>query len=178
VKILAKEVGIHGEIKQTKKGEAHRRRCLIPTAGADLAGVDASMEAKRIDAGGVLRAARSVACVLSRVAVGVETPGSPGAAPSVRREGWDPIRPGRGSAGRGAGERGGIGVVAGGHRLGGRAAIVYTLIGACKRHSVDPFAYLRDVLSRLPSHCIQNLAALFPQNWKASQDAPAATSPV
>ena len=52
----------------------------------------------------------------------------------------------------------------GGHR----AAIIYTMVATCKRHGVDLFAYLRDILERLPSHSIQNLHELFPQNWKAA----------
>jgi len=52
---------------------------------------------------------------------------------------------------------------------GKRAAIIYSLIASCKRHGLDPFAYLRDILSRLPSHSIQNLPELFPSHWKAEQ---------
>ena len=55
---------------------------------------------------------------------------------------------------------------------GKRAAILYSFIASCKRHGVDPFAYLRDILSRLPSHSIQDLEALFPKNWKAAQAQP------
>lgn len=49
------------------------------------------------------------------------------------------------------------------------AAILYSLIAICKRHAVEPFAYLRDVLSHLPTHSIQQLHELFPQHWKAAQ---------
>jgi transposase len=51
------------------------------------------------------------------------------------------------------------------------AAILYSFVATCKRHGVDPFAYLRDVLQRLPSQSIQRLDELFPKNWKVSQDA-------
>jgi hypothetical protein len=54
---------------------------------------------------------------------------------------------------------------------GKRAAIIYSLIATCKRHGIDPFAYLKDVLQRLPSHSIRNLAQLFPKNWKAARQA-------
>ena len=35
---------------------------------------------------------------------------------------------------------------------GQRAAILFSLIGSCKRHGHDPFAYLRDVLVRISHH--------------------------
>lgn len=34
---------------------------------------------------------------------------------------------------------------------GQRGAILYTIIESCRRRGLDPYAYLRDVLSRLPS---------------------------
>ena len=30
------------------------------------------------------------------------------------------------------------------------AAVIYTLVENCKRHGLDPYAYLKDVLTRLP----------------------------
>jgi hypothetical protein len=35
---------------------------------------------------------------------------------------------------------------------GRRAAILFSLIATCKRHGIDPFAYLRDVLVRISHH--------------------------
>jgi hypothetical protein len=29
---------------------------------------------------------------------------------------------------------------------------LYSLVASCKRHHVDPFAYLKDILERLPAH--------------------------
>ena len=55
---------------------------------------------------------------------------------------------------------------AGSDKGGERAAIVYSLIETCKRHGVEPYAYLRDVLDRIPSHPINTLRELLPQNWK------------
>jgi transposase len=50
---------------------------------------------------------------------------------------------------------------------GGRtAAILFGLIASCQRHSVEPFAYLRDVLTRIASHPHHRLAELLPGNWK------------
>ena len=33
---------------------------------------------------------------------------------------------------------------------GTRGAIIYTVIESCRRRGIDPYAYLRDVLTRLP----------------------------
>jgi transposase len=50
---------------------------------------------------------------------------------------------------------------------GGRtAAILFSFIAACQRHDVEPFAYLRDVLTRIASHPLSRLAELLPGNWK------------
>ena len=44
---------------------------------------------------------------------------------------------------------------------GQRSAIIYSIVGSCQRHGLDPFAYLKDVLSRLPAMTNQDdLAAL------------------
>ena len=34
---------------------------------------------------------------------------------------------------------------------GQRSAIIYSIAGSCRRHDIDPFLYLRDVLTRLPA---------------------------
>jgi transposase len=55
---------------------------------------------------------------------------------------------------------------------GGRTtAVLYTLTQTCRRHGIDPFAYLRDVLTRLPNGGFQELADLFPHRWDAAQRA-------
>ena len=46
------------------------------------------------------------------------------------------------------------------------AAVLRSFIASCKRCQVEPFAWFRDVLSRLPSHSIQRLTELLPHNWK------------
>jgi len=35
-----------------------------------------------------------------------------------------------------------------------------------KRSSIEPFAWFRDVLSRIPEHSITRLSELLPHNWK------------
>jgi transposase len=55
---------------------------------------------------------------------------------------------------------------------GGRtAAVLYTMTQTCRRHGIDPFAYLRDVLTHLPCGGHQELADLFPHRWAAMQRA-------
>lgn len=50
---------------------------------------------------------------------------------------------------------------------GGRtAAILFSLIASCQRHNVEPFAYLRDVLTRIASHPHHRLDELLPGQWK------------
>ena len=50
---------------------------------------------------------------------------------------------------------------------GGRtAAILFGLIASCQRHGVEPFAYLRDVLTRIAAHPHHRLAELLPGQWK------------
>lgn len=50
---------------------------------------------------------------------------------------------------------------------GRRAAILYSLIGTCKRIGIDPFAYLRDVIARVSTHPARRIAELTPLGWKA-----------
>ena len=50
---------------------------------------------------------------------------------------------------------------------GGRtAAILMSFIATCKRCGVEPFAWFRDVLSRIATHPMHRLAELLPHNWK------------
>jgi len=54
---------------------------------------------------------------------------------------------------------------------GGRAAANhYSLIQSGKRHGIDPFAYLRDVLLRTATEAAINLRELLPDRWKAALD--------
>ena len=46
------------------------------------------------------------------------------------------------------------------------AATLYSLLGTCRLNKVEPYAYLKDVLQRLPSHPMNRLAELLPFNWK------------
>ena len=46
------------------------------------------------------------------------------------------------------------------------AATLYSLVGTCKLNRIEPYAYLKDALQRLPSHPVNRLAELLPFNWK------------
>lgn len=50
-----------------------------------------------------------------------------------------------------------------------RTAILYSIIASCHQHSIDPFLYLRDILSRIPSHAADDLAELTPKAWAEAQ---------
>jgi transposase len=46
------------------------------------------------------------------------------------------------------------------------AAVLRSFIASCKRCSIEPFAWFRDVLSRIPGHSIARLSELMPHHWK------------
>lgn len=48
---------------------------------------------------------------------------------------------------------------------GDTAAILFSFMATCRRHEIDPFAYLRDVLTRLPATPISQLDQLLPDRW-------------
>jgi hypothetical protein len=45
------------------------------------------------------------------------------------------------------------------------AATLFTLTKSCNRHRVDPFAYLRDIYTRLPTTSDSKLESLLPDRW-------------
>jgi hypothetical protein len=54
-----------------------------------------------------------------------------------------------------------------GQETGGqRAANLFSLMITCKRLGVEPYAYLHDVLRRLPSHPNKDIWQLTPRGWK------------
>jgi len=50
-------------------------------------------------------------------------------------------------------------------RAGQRSAIIYTLVENCRRHGLDPYAYLREVLTRLPNMTNHQIPQVTPQAW-------------
>jgi len=107
-------------------------------------------------------------------------PKSPGArAVRYALNQWDAltrfVRDGDLDIDNGASERANRGVALGrgnwtffGSDRGGRtAAVLLSFIATCKRCGVEPFAWFRDVLTRIATHPVNRLAELLPHNWKA-----------
>lgn len=55
---------------------------------------------------------------------------------------------------------------AGSDRGGRAAAILYSIIHSATHNTVEPFAYLRDVFLRIPTHPQKEIHLLLPDNWK------------
>jgi hypothetical protein len=54
---------------------------------------------------------------------------------------------------------------AGSHEAAKRSGMLYSLLGTCKMHEIEPTAWLKEVLKRIPSHPINRIKELLPQNW-------------
>ena len=54
---------------------------------------------------------------------------------------------------------------AGSHDAAQRAAMFYAFFGTCRRHNINPYEWLKDVLERIPDHKANKLDELLPQNW-------------
>jgi hypothetical protein len=52
---------------------------------------------------------------------------------------------------------------------GERSAILYTIIESCRRRGIDPYAYLRQVLSRLPQMTNRQIPEVIPAAWSKVQ---------
>ena len=48
---------------------------------------------------------------------------------------------------------------------GERSTVIYTLLGGCRRHGINPFDYLRDLLARLPAANIAQISQFTPAAW-------------
>lgn len=55
---------------------------------------------------------------------------------------------------------------AGSHEAAQRSAMFYSLLGTCKAHGIEPFAWLSDVLARLPYHPQKRIGELLPQHYR------------
>jgi transposase len=47
--------------------------------------------------------------------------------------------------------------------------IIYSIIESCRRHRVEPYSYLHDVLTRLPSMTNWQIKNIVPKAWAASR---------
>jgi len=61
---------------------------------------------------------------------------------------------------------------AGSHEAAQRAAMIYSFVGTCKQHKIDPLTWLENVIERLPYFKKNDdLSVLLPANWKKEQEA-------
>ena len=51
-----------------------------------------------------------------------------------------------------------------------RATVLYSLVVSCKRLKIDPFAYLKDIIERIPTQPLSRMAELTPRRWKEARD--------
>ena len=58
---------------------------------------------------------------------------------------------------------------AGSLRAGQRAAAVMTLVNSARLNGHDPYAYMKDVLERLPTHKMSAIGELLPHRWQPRQ---------
>jgi hypothetical protein len=60
---------------------------------------------------------------------------------------------------------------------GHRSAVLYTIIESCRARGLNPYAYLRDVLTRLPSMTNWQVKQVTPEAWsKTSRSSTTATA--
>ncbi len=52
---------------------------------------------------------------------------------------------------------------------GERAEVFFSLVQSCRRLGTDPFAYLKDVISRISTHPAARIRELTPRGWKDAQ---------
>jgi transposase len=52
---------------------------------------------------------------------------------------------------------------------GERSAVIYTLLGSCRRHGINAFDYLKDLFTRLPSAKITEIKQFTPRAWARAE---------
>jgi hypothetical protein len=53
---------------------------------------------------------------------------------------------------------------------GERSAVIYTLLGSCRRQGINPFDYLNDLFTRLPAAKITQIKQFTPAEWARAKD--------
>ena len=53
---------------------------------------------------------------------------------------------------------------------GERSAVIYTLLGSCRRHGINPFDYLKDLFTRLPAAKITQIGQFTPRAWAKAKE--------
>ena len=59
---------------------------------------------------------------------------------------------------------------------GGTAAVLFSFTSTCHRLGIEPWAYLQDVLTRLPTLPAERLGELLPDRWQAGRRLTASSS--
>jgi transposase len=54
---------------------------------------------------------------------------------------------------------------AGSHEAAKRSGMLYSLLGTCKMHGVEPYTWLKDVLNRIADHPINKIQELLPHRY-------------
>ena len=57
----------------------------------------------------------------------------------------------------------------GSHEAAQRTAMIYSLLGSCKTQGINPYVWLKDVLTRIAAHPINKIKELLPYHWKQMQ---------
>lgn len=55
---------------------------------------------------------------------------------------------------------------AGSHEAAKRSGMLYSLLGTCKLHRIEPYTWLKNVLLRIPVHPINKINELLPHRWQ------------
>jgi transposase len=55
-------------------------------------------------------------------------------------------------------------------KAGERSAVIYTLLGSCRRQGINPFDYLNDLFTRLPAAKITQIKHFTPAAWARAKD--------
>lgn len=58
----------------------------------------------------------------------------------------------------------------GSHEAAQRTAMLYSLLGTCKLHGVNPFTWLKNILETIPTFPINQIKELLPHRWVATQN--------
>jgi transposase len=57
---------------------------------------------------------------------------------------------------------------AGSHEAAKRSGMLYSLLGTCKMHGIEPYGWLKDVLQRIADYPINKIHELLPHHWNKS----------
>jgi transposase len=55
---------------------------------------------------------------------------------------------------------------AGSHEAAKRSGMLYSLLGTCKMHGIEPYGWLKDVLQRIADHSINRIQDLLPHRYE------------